>query len=104
MAGKSNIRSMRFSDEIIEIIEAQPGETFTAKFEGLVRQCVTELPQKQRELQQIRDQITRERESLQVVRRNKQTFTQNLSNLQYSMESLVNQVNRCTKVLEGIKE
>ena len=51
MAKKGNIRSMRFSDEILEIIESQPGETFTAKFEHLVTRCIMELPRKEQELQ-----------------------------------------------------
>ena len=51
MAQKSNIRSMRFSDEIIQMIESQAGETFTAKFEALVTRCMWELPQKEQEEQ-----------------------------------------------------
>ena len=44
MAKKNNIRSIRFSDEMIEAIESQTGETFTAKFEALVTRCMWELP------------------------------------------------------------
>ena len=51
MAKKNNIRSIRFSDEIIEMIESQAGETFTAKFEALVTRCMWELPKKEKELE-----------------------------------------------------
>lgn len=57
MATKSNIRSMRFSDEILALIEEQPGDTFTAKFEYLVMACVQELPRKQTELEQLEKRI-----------------------------------------------
>ena len=33
---KNNIRSVRFSDEMIEIINQQVGENFTQKFERMV--------------------------------------------------------------------
>lgn len=64
MTQKSNIRSMRFSDEIFEMIESQAGNTFTAKFETLVRRCVRELPQKERELESINQTIRERREQL----------------------------------------
>ena len=35
MAQKNNIRSIRFSDELAELIDRQAGDTFTQKFEGL---------------------------------------------------------------------
>lgn len=60
MAGKNNIRSIRFSDEMIELINQQIGDTFTAKFEALVTKCVWELPAKEKQLQHIQDQIDRE--------------------------------------------
>ena len=69
MAQKSNIRSMRFSDEIIQIIESQAGETFTAKFENLVRRCMIELPAKEQELKQIQNEIEREQKRLQTMTR-----------------------------------
>ena len=64
MAGKSNIRSMRFSDEIIQLIEQQPGDSFTAKFEYLIRKCVKELPEKEKQLQFFEEQIKEKRDRL----------------------------------------
>ena len=40
MAAKNNIRSIRFSDELAELIERQVGDTFTQKFENLITRCV----------------------------------------------------------------
>lgn len=53
MANKSNIRSIRFSDELAELIDQQIGDTFTAKFENLVTRCVWELPAKEKEIQRL---------------------------------------------------
>lgn len=64
MATKGNIRSMRFSDEVLQLIESQSGDSFTAKFEALVFKCAWELPQKQRELESINAAIREQREQL----------------------------------------
>lgn len=47
---KGNIKTVRLSDELLEMIESQAGENFTAKFEALVTRCMRELPKKEREL------------------------------------------------------
>lgn len=64
MAQKNNIRSIRFSDDMAELIDRQTGSTFTEKFENLVTRCVWELPQKEEELRRIQEQIDRERQRL----------------------------------------
>lgn len=69
MAEKSKIRSMRFSDTMIELIEQQAGETFTAKFEALVTKCAWELPRKEEELKRIQAQIDQERKKLQQAKK-----------------------------------
>nr|WP_325223126.1 hypothetical protein [uncultured Oscillibacter sp.] len=57
MAGKPNIRSIRFPDELAELIERQVGNSFTEKFENLIAQCVWELPQKEVELEQLEKKL-----------------------------------------------
>ena len=69
MAKKGNIRSMRFSNEILEMIESQAGDTFTAKFEALVTRCMWELPKKEQELNNIQEQIKYERKRLERIRK-----------------------------------
>ena len=64
MGKKNNIRSIRFSDELAELIERQQGDTFTQKFENLVTRCVWELPAKQREVKQLEGLIREKRERL----------------------------------------
>ena len=64
MAAKTNIRSIRFSDELAELIDRQQGQTFTQKFENLITRCVWELPQREKQLQQIQERIRQEQERL----------------------------------------
>lgn len=50
---KGNIRSIRFSDELIEIIEQQVGDNFTQKFERLVYNCYMIVPQKEEQVKRL---------------------------------------------------
>ena len=61
---KGNIRSIRFSDELIEIIDQQVGDNFTQKFERLVYNCYMLLPEKERQLEQLEECIQRKRAEL----------------------------------------
>ena len=64
MAGKTNIRSIRFSDELMEVIETQAGETFTEKYEGLIRRCVFEEPEVRRRVEELRKELQQMEETL----------------------------------------
>ena len=64
MAAKNNIRSIRFSDELAELIEQQQGRSFTEKFENLITRCVWELPAKEEELFKLETRIQEKREQL----------------------------------------
>ena len=75
MAQKNNIRSIRFSDELAELIDQQVGENFTQKFENLITRCVWELPQKEEELRRVQEQIDRERERLAELQKTKVQLT-----------------------------
>lgn len=67
MAQKNNIRSIRFSDELAELIDRQAGQNFTEKFENLVTRCVWELPGKEAELKRLEKEISRRRKQLQEL-------------------------------------
>ena len=81
MAGKPNIRSIRFSDELAELIDRQVGRTFTEKFENLVTRCVWELPQKEQKLEQLKQEI-----------RQKQQQLQEMKNQVYKLSGTINQL------------
>lgn len=76
MATKNNIRSIRFSDELAELIDRQVGDTFTQKFENLVTKCVWELPNREKQLKDIEAQIKREREQLRQLENDLKTTQQ----------------------------
>ena len=64
MKNEPNIRSIRFSDELAELIEQQVGQTFTEKFENLITRCVWELPAQEKKLKAIRKEIRLEEKRL----------------------------------------
>ena len=83
---KNNIRSIRFSDELAELIEQQIGETFTQKFENLITKCVWELPQKEKQLKDIQKQIDQKRQRLYDLQKTVEQLRQleqNIKNAQY---------------------
>ena len=69
MAQKNNIRSIRFSDDLAELIDRQIGDTFTQKFENLITRCVWELPQKEEELRRVQELIDKKRQQLRELQR-----------------------------------
>lgn len=81
MATKNNIRSIRFSDELAELIDRQIGKTFTEKFENLVTRCVWELPQKEAELGRIQEQIDEKRQELKNLWESAQKWRGTLQNI-----------------------
>ena len=83
MATKNNIRSIRFSDELAELIDQQIGDTFTQKFENLVTKCVWELPKKEEQLKAIEERIAKERERLY----NLQKATEQLRQLENDLKT-----------------
>lgn len=69
MAQKANIRSIRISDDMAELIDRQAGRTFTEKWENLVTRCVWELPKQEERLKAVQEQIKREQQRLWDLQR-----------------------------------
>lgn len=85
MAQKNNIRSIRFSDELAELIDRQVGRTFTEKFENLVTRCVWELPGKEAELERLDKEISRKQKEFQKL----SAQLEKLSDTVQSLEALI---------------
>lgn len=66
---KNNIRSIRFSDKLADLIDRQAGDTFTQKFENLITRCVWEVPAAEKRLEQVREEIKREQQRLYDLQR-----------------------------------
>ena len=86
MAGKPNIRSIRFSDELAELIDRQAGNTFTEKFENLVTRCVWELPQKEAELKEVQKKVRQEEKRLAELRKRREKLDQAISDIQRRLD------------------
>nr|WP_325295292.1 hypothetical protein [uncultured Oscillibacter sp.] len=86
MAGKPNIRSIRFSDELAELIDRQVGNTFTEKFENLVTRCVWELPQREAELKEVQKQVRQEEKRLTELRKRRTVLDQTIQSIQKSLD------------------
>ena len=69
MATKGNIRSIRISDQMAILIEQQIGNNFTEKWENLVARCAWELPEREKQIKQLDDQIAQKRKQLQEMNR-----------------------------------
>ena len=89
-------KTVRLSDEIIEMIEAQAGENFTAKFEALVTRCVWELAG-------IQKQIEFERKQLKNLRDKSRDIRINANRIETLSSMAATQLNRCISELEQIK-
>ncbi len=100
MAGKPNIRSIRFSDELAELIDRQAGNTFTEKFENLITRCVWELPRKEEQLKRIQEEINKERERLIRL----QKATEELRRLEQDIRSAEHYFKIIERRAKGIAE
>lgn len=94
MANKNNIRSIRFSDELAELIDRQQGDTFTQKFENLITRCVWELPDKERELKQVEAQIREKRKQLQEMTAQAGELCMTINSLTPKVRELETNINR----------
>lgn len=92
MAQKNNIRSIRFSDEIAELIDRQAGDTFTQKFENLVTRCAWELPEKEKQLKELDEQIQQKKQQLMEYRREYQNQQRRLKDISDKIFMLENAV------------
>ena len=92
MAGKPNIRSIRFSDELAEFIDRQAGNTFTEKFENLVIRCVWELPQKEAELERLEEKIQQERKRLAGLQKRRTKLEQIMQSFQQNLDYQLNKL------------
>ena len=85
---KTNIRSIRFSDELADLIERQNGNTFTEKFENLITRCVWELPQKEKELKELEKQIQKKKHEIALLSSRSAKIINTVSDLERKLYAL----------------
>ena len=91
---KNNIRSVRFSDEMIEIINQQVGENFTQKFERMVYNCYMLLPEKQRQLEKLESDIRLRRRDLEDLSNRYNSAAGCLRSLEYQIKGIQSNLDR----------
>lgn len=94
MAPKNNIRSIRFSDELAELIDRQTGDTFTEKFTNLITRCVWELPKKEEELKRLDNIINRKRQELSAMQDKLSSLTYTTNRIQQQAAQLESVIKR----------
>ena len=97
MANKNNIRSIRFSDELAELIDRQEGDTFTQKFENLVTRCVWELPARTSELKLLEERIEEKQKQLRKMTAQAGELHMTLNSLTRQMAELQTGIQRAVK-------
>lgn len=85
---KNNIRSVRFSDEMIEIINQQIGDNFTQKFERMVYNCYMLLPEKEAQAEKLDALIKEKRDALNKLQDRYYTGVQFLNALEARLRDL----------------
>ena len=100
MASKGIIRSIRISDDMAELIDQQIGSNFTEKWENLITRCVWELPEKEKQLQQLQKRIEQERQRLH----NLQKATSQLRELEASLATAHRYVQYVEKTAKSIAD
>jgi len=98
MAKKNNIRSIRISDDILELIEAQAGENFTQRYEALITRCFYELPAVERRLEQLEQQIQMKRTQLTQISNQANAFAAAFRNMERDMQSLNRTIGKAMEI------
>lgn len=95
---KNNIRSVRFSDEMIEIINQQVGDNFMQKFERMVYNCYMLLPEKQRQLEKLESDIRLRRRDLEDLSNRYNSAAGCLRSLEYQIKDIQGSLDRYTGI------
>lgn len=97
MVKKNNIRSIRYSDEMADLIDRQNGNSFQEKFENLITRCIWELPAKEKELARIEDRIREKRAEFTQLIHKTQQLSSMANDIQWKMDSLNSALDRAVK-------
>ena len=90
MGSKSCIKTIRFSDEMIDVIEQQVGDNFTQKFERLVYNCYMLAAAKEKEIQRLDDMIQSRRDLLQRYQKDLRQLAPVVASIQRQLKAVDN--------------
>lgn len=94
MATKNNNRNIRISDQMLQLIEKQRGNNFTEKWEMLVIRCNWELPEKEKQLKELEEQIRKKRQMMAEASSRYARMINQLSVLEQRMYALDSAIGR----------
>ena len=97
MSKKTNIRSLRYSDEIADLIDRQVGENFSQKFENLVTRAFYEVPAAEAELEQLKKQIEAKRWKLGELSKKAQKLEAVTRDIEWRLKNLSETIARAEK-------
>lgn len=89
---KGNVSSIRYSDEVAEVINQQPGETFSDRFHHLVLYCFESLPELEEREKKLKQAIEAKKKELQDLTNKVIYFNELASELQ-RFKTLVKSLN-----------
>lgn len=69
------IVNLRLSEEMIDLINQQIGDTFTQKFENMVTRCMWELPAAEQQLKIVKKLIAEKKDELHDLSMKAQEFS-----------------------------
>lgn len=98
----STSKTMRLSDDVIKLIEAEPGSTFTEKFENLVYRAFDEIPKHEERLESLKRCIKSETWRLERIRSTAAKLENQSNNLQFSLTNMTQQLKRAVSGLEDL--
>ena len=91
MAKKTNMKSVRLSDEVLEYVENFEGDGFNQKFENLVLFCMKTENQKRRTIEDYDHMIRlkcRKLDAVNALQRDARIMTKQLLSIQHDLEKL----------------
>ena len=100
MSSKPNIRSIRISDDMAELIDRQAGNNFTEKWENLVTRCVWELPAQEARLKEVQARIRQEMDKLHDLQRTAEKLRQMEQSIK-SAEYYIRQIEKQAAEIAG---
>jgi len=95
---RNNMRSFRFSDNVLKAIESFAGTSINDKFNNLVQYCFESVPNRLKQLEQIKKDIEAEDEKYMILQKKMQTISRLIQQLQ-TVERDVNEVLRTAKII-----
>ncbi len=89
------LKTIRLSEEMIQIIDAQAGENWNAKLELLIQRCILELPQLEIELAALSTKKQCEEELLNQIREDRKKQSERLKRLKLIIDNIEIELNQC---------